>query len=297
MWRVVGVEVEAVPHLGVGENCGVSVLVAGTPTLMACRFIPSMPANLDPKPEELEQPTRRSSQWLAALLPRHLGWRRAVVGTFLGVFGAVFLATLVSTVTATKLYEAVATVEGVRYPHSSGPVQDADMHSSGRPEELNTEVKEIESQTVRKMVQAQLTDADLQGFLAPYRQYSRNPELLPAQLLIKNRRVVPDRTRGLVEIHYQHPDPGMAVRIANLFADEFVAAENQFHQGQMSGVGFIPAHIVDRAVPPSEGDYASPNIPLDLGLGFLRALGCAFATAGVAGLAAWLFTRLNPVHA
>ena len=49
--------------------------------------------------------------------------------------------------------------------------------------------------------------------------------------------------------------------------------------------------IIDRAVPPAEGDYVSPNHTREVGLGFLQALGWAAGSAGMFAALGWWTDR------
>jgi hypothetical protein len=55
--------------------------------------------------------------------------------------------------------------------------------------------------------------------------------------------------------------------------------------------GSLPPVIETAATPPAEGDYISTNIPRELGLGFLRALGCGLAAAGLVTIAGKILSR------
>ena len=46
--------------------------------------------------------------------------------------------------------------------------------------------------------------------------------LSPVELLGKHRKVMPQRMSLMIGVAYTHPDPVIAARVANLFADEFI---------------------------------------------------------------------------
>ncbi|HAQ58542.1 MAG TPA: sugar tyrosine-protein kinase, partial [Opitutae bacterium] len=60
-------------------------------------------------------------------------------------------------------------------------------------------------------------------FMAPYADaLSFTGPLTPTQMLAQNRKILPQRGTLMIGVGYNHPDPVMAARVANLFADEFI---------------------------------------------------------------------------
>ncbi len=129
------------------------------------------------------------------------------------------------TFTRTPIYESIATVEIFRRNPNVMNVQqvmDSDVKSA---EDLNTQVNILKSTTIMQRVFDRLKGDDLKRFLAPYekgRDEGDKP-LDPLQILELNRDVVPQRLSLIVAISYDHADRDLAAKIANLFADEYIA--------------------------------------------------------------------------
>lgn len=138
------------------------------------------------------------------------------------VFLVIFSSVLVYTFSRTKMYESVASVQVFR----SGPtvmqvqaVMDNDIRSA---EDLNTQVKILESAVIIQYVADRLTGDDLRRFMAPYEKGDSSDPILPTQIIFKNRKVIPQRLSLLLRVSYEHPDPLIAAKVANLFVDEFI---------------------------------------------------------------------------
>lgn len=137
------------------------------------------------------------------------------------VFLVVFSSALVYTLSKPKIYESTATVQILRSDPTiipGQPVVDNDIRSA---EDLNTQVKLIESLAIVQSVAQRLTAADRQALLAPYVKPGK-PQPDVVTLLLHNRRVVPQRLTLMVDIAYDHPNPAVAARVANLFADAYI---------------------------------------------------------------------------
>jgi capsular exopolysaccharide synthesis family protein len=72
-------------------------------------------------------------------------------------------------------------------------------------------------------VEQRLQDEMRQRFMAPYTDaLSLRGPLSPAEVLGRNRRILPRRMSLMINIAYSHPDPVVAAEVANLFAKEFI---------------------------------------------------------------------------
>jgi capsular exopolysaccharide synthesis family protein len=72
-------------------------------------------------------------------------------------------------------------------------------------------------------VEKRLQDDERERFMAPYTDtLSLSGPLSPVEILGKNRKVMPQRMSLMIGVGYTHPDPIIAARVANLFADEFI---------------------------------------------------------------------------
>ena len=159
----------------------------------------------------------------------HRNWRdyvliiRERMWYVLVVFLVVFTATLVYTVSRTKQYTAAATIEIMRRDAvvmKVAEVRDSELRG---PEDLNTQVKLLESYAIIQKVSERLVGAEAKSFMAPYETGGSGDPITPREILGLNRTVVPVRQTRLVAIAYTHPDPEIAAKVANLFVDEFVS--------------------------------------------------------------------------
>lgn len=137
------------------------------------------------------------------------------------VFLVVFSSALVYTLSETKIYQASSTVQIFRRDPTIMQVQQVMDNDIRSAEDLNTQIKVIESATIIRMVAERLTGADLRAFLAPYE--GAEPGLnFVASTLAAHRKVVPQRLTLVVNIVYQHPDRFVAAKVANLFAEAYL---------------------------------------------------------------------------
>ena len=90
-------------------------------------------------------------------------------------------------------------------------------------EDLNTQISVLSSLSIIQGVQQRLQEDELKRFMAPYQDaFTFTGALTPGDVLGKNRKVIPQRMSLMVNIAYTHPDPIIAARVANLFAEEFI---------------------------------------------------------------------------
>jgi polysaccharide biosynthesis transport protein len=137
------------------------------------------------------------------------------------VFLVVFSSSLVYTLSDTKIYQASAMVQIYRRDPTvmqGTQVMDTDIRSA---EDLNTQIKVIESNTIVQRVAQGLTGEDLKAFLAPYDHATSDLSFVGTKLQA-NRKVVPQRLTLVVQIQFQHPDRFVAAKIANLFAQAYI---------------------------------------------------------------------------
>jgi len=137
------------------------------------------------------------------------------------VFLVVFSSSLVFTLSEPKIYEATSTVQIFRRDPTVMQVQqvmDTEMRSA---EDINTQIKVIESGSIIQRVAARITGPDLTAFLAPYEGATADAATV-AGILAGNRRVALQRLTLVVAISYQHQDRFVAAKVANLFADAYL---------------------------------------------------------------------------
>ena len=140
-------------------------------------------------------------------------------------FILVVVAVAIFTFTRTPLYESVAMVEIFRRTPQVMNVQqvmDSEVRSA---EDLNTQINILKSTTIMQRVLTRLKDDELRRFLAPYLKgrSSEAKPLDPLDILEQNRYIVPQRLSLNINIGYRHADNDLAAKIANYFADEYIA--------------------------------------------------------------------------
>jgi succinoglycan biosynthesis transport protein ExoP len=138
------------------------------------------------------------------------------------VFLAVFLASLIYTLTATKRYTSAATIEILARDPVVMKVQEVRASDLHGPEDLNTEVKILESSTLVQKVAERLTPAESKALTLPFEKDSSGDPVVPETVIAKNRKILPVRMTRVIQVVFTHPDPEMAARIANLFVEEFI---------------------------------------------------------------------------
>lgn len=138
------------------------------------------------------------------------------------VFLVVFSSVIVYTFSRTKMYESVASVQIFRRDPTVMQVQAVMDNEIRSAEDLNTQVKILESAAIVKNVADRLGGDDLRRFMAPYEKGDSSDPILPTQIIFSNRKVVPQRLSLVLQVVYQHPDPIIAAKVANLFIDEFI---------------------------------------------------------------------------
>jgi len=98
-----------------------------------------------------------------------------------------------------------------------------EMNQIRGAEDLNTQISVLRSGAIVLGVERRLQDDERERFMAPYADaLSFTGPLTPTQMLAQNRKILPQRGTLMIGVGYNHPDPVMAARVANLFADEFI---------------------------------------------------------------------------
>ena len=140
------------------------------------------------------------------------------------VFLIVFSSALVWTLSQTKIYTASASVQIFRRDPTIMKVQAVMENEIRSAEDLNTQVKILESGAIIQKVAERLTGDDLRQFMAPYEKENTDGEPPNAQKILSlNRKVVPQRLTLIIVVQYYHPDKFIAAKVANLFVDEFIS--------------------------------------------------------------------------
>ena len=148
------------------------------------------------------------------------------------VFLAVFLASLVYTLSTTKLYTAAASIEILRHDPVVMKVQEVRDSELRGPEDLNTYVKFLESATIVQKVAERLTVEERRTLMAPYENTRSGDPMTPEEVLGLNRRVAPVRLTRILQVAYTHPDGEVAAKIANYFVEEFMAYNSRWRNDE-----------------------------------------------------------------
>ncbi len=148
---------------------------------------------------------------------------RERIWLFAVVFFIIFTGTLLYTLHSPKIYTSMASVRLLRDDpdvlKAGGSIEDNTIRSM---EDFNTEMSVLQSGMLIRLVASRLRGEELTAFMAPYTDMIRfTGPLTPAEVLMRNRRIVPMRMTLVAQIQYSHPDPQVAARIANLFAEEY----------------------------------------------------------------------------
>jgi polysaccharide biosynthesis transport protein len=138
------------------------------------------------------------------------------------VFLAVFLACLVYTLTATKLYTSTASIEILARDPVVMKVQEVRATDLRGPEDLNTEVKILESESLVQQVAAGLSTDEAKKLMTPYEKDGSADNVIPESVIFKNRKIIPVRMTRIIQVVFTHPDPDVAARVANLFVEQFI---------------------------------------------------------------------------
>jgi succinoglycan biosynthesis transport protein ExoP len=142
-------------------------------------------------------------------------------------FFIVFSGSILYTFNKTKVYTAVAMVQLLRDDPSAMGIMGAselEPNQIRSAEDLNTQISVLNSSKIIQGVERRLQDDERERFMAPYTDtLSLSGPLSPAELLGKFRKIMPQRMSLMIGVAYTHPDPVIAARVANLFADEFIS--------------------------------------------------------------------------
>jgi capsular exopolysaccharide synthesis family protein len=147
---------------------------------------------------------------------------RERVWYIIAVFLLLFSSVLVYTLTRQKLYQSTATVQIFRRDPVVMQVQGILDNEVRSAEDLNTQVKLLESASIIQKVATRLTGPDLERLLAPYRRPD-GPAPSAQGIIAAGRQILLQRVSLIVNVQYQHRDPVVAAQVANLIADEYIA--------------------------------------------------------------------------
>ena len=138
-------------------------------------------------------------------------------------FFIIFSGSILYTFNKTKVYTAVAMVQLLRDDPSAMKSSELEPNQIRSAEDLNTQISVLNSGKIVQGVERRLQDDERERFMAPYvGALSLSGPLSPVEILGRYRKVMPQRMSLMIGVAYTHPDPVIAARVANLFADEFI---------------------------------------------------------------------------
>ena len=153
------------------------------------------------------------------------------------VFLVVFSSSLVYTLGETRMYQASATVQILRRDLTPMPgVQQVSESEIRSAEDLNTQIKIIESSTLIRRVAERLKGEDLKAFLEPYQRNGviSSDSISVQEMISRHRKVVPQRLTLVVTVSFQHPDRMVAAKVANLFVEEYMKYNKSVRDSDLS---------------------------------------------------------------
>lgn len=101
-------------------------------------------------------------------------------------------------------------------------------------QDLMTQVKLLESMEVVNYVKKQLKPEEISRLMAPYHDMiTFGQKVTEEYILVRNRRIIPERMTLLVYIEFHHPDAEIAAKVANLYAREFIAYSQHVNSSDM----------------------------------------------------------------
>lgn len=139
-------------------------------------------------------------------------------------FFIIFSGSILYTFNKTKVYTAAATVQLLRDDVSvlkDGP--ELEQNQIRGAEDINTQISVLQSGAIIQGVDRRIQDDMRKKFMAPYSDaLSLSGPLTPIEVLGRNRKVIPQRMSLMINVAYSHPDPVIAAKVANLFAEEYI---------------------------------------------------------------------------
>ena len=91
------------------------------------------------------------------------------------------------------------------------------------PEEFNTRIRLMETRDIAVAVAGRMSDEERNAFLLPFRSNNPlQPEMTLVDRLLTRRTVSPGRLAYILQIGIEHPDPQLATKVADYYAEEFI---------------------------------------------------------------------------
>ncbi len=139
-----------------------------------------------------------------------------------GVFLVVVLAVAAYTFTVTPIYQSAALVQVLKRGPQVLQVTDVVENSVTNDTDFNTQIKVLESVAMAQNVVARLSTEETALLTNPTRNH-KGETAPPASIVFGGRKITPQRLSLMLQISFRHPNPKVAARIANLYAEEYIA--------------------------------------------------------------------------
>jgi len=140
----------------------------------------------------------------------------------LAAFLIVVAATAVYSFSRTRIFQSTALVQVLRHGEQVLRVEDVVENNITGDVDFNTQIKVLESLTLAQNVASRLTSDEVQQLTGPFKTRS-GATRSPVDIIFQNRQIVPQRLTLMIAIEFRHPDRKIAARIANLYAEEYIA--------------------------------------------------------------------------
>lgn len=140
----------------------------------------------------------------------------------LAVFLLCILASTTYTFLSTPIYGGTVSIQVLK--HGPQILRGADVVESSvtTDTDFNTQIKVLESIAIIQNVAARLTPEEQKLLTDPYKSRSGEPPSAVG-IIYENRKIMPQRLSLITIIQFQHPNPRIAARVANLLASEYIA--------------------------------------------------------------------------
>lgn len=164
---------------------------------------------------------------------------------------------------ATPQYTAMSRLQILRQQSKTVEFNEVADDTIRSFEDFNTETAIIDSVTIIQNVERRLKESEKRVLMAPYSgEKSLNGEIsTPFKVLFDHKEVKPIRGTLMVVISYTHPDRDIAARVANLFAEEYIAyRRSKGTEAAMRAVDELQAQIDSQGRKVSELEMQMANM-------------------------------------
>ncbi|MFA5257592.1 MAG: polysaccharide biosynthesis tyrosine autokinase [Opitutales bacterium] len=126
---------------------------------------------------------------------------------------------------ATPVYTAWSSLQIFRQQNKTVEFNEVSDSSVRNDADFNTEVSILEGVTIAQNVERRLKESERRELMSPFlsvRSFDGQTST-PLQVLMDNRSILPRRMTLMINIQFSHPNRDLAARIANIFAEEYIA--------------------------------------------------------------------------